>query len=356
MQQLTNSRRTCFQRCRREHFYSYEIGRRPLTTANALGFGTLFHIAMEAWWNAWKENQGKGARDPLEDALAALRAAYVDLGDENHEITPYDVARIEALVRGYDVRWTHQMGEIRVIDVETRFVCRMTNPGTGASSRTWELAGKLDVIVEIAGETWIVEHKTTASDIAPEKDYWLRLRIDGQVSTYYEGAAALGHHVVGCIYDVVQKPGHQPYKATPEEKRKLKKDGTPYKSTRLEDETPDDYLARVTDAIATDPHRYYQRGEVVRLDDEIREFQADAWVVAQSMRQGQLYDAHPRNPDACVRYGRFCSYFDVCTGVANIHDDTRFRQTAVVNEELAQGTHAAPKEKVAREDTTDPAN
>ena len=37
----------------------------------------------------------------------------------------------------------------------------------------------------------------------------------------FDGAAALGHDVAGCLYDVICKPGLRPLKATPVEARKL---------------------------------------------------------------------------------------------------------------------------------------
>lgn len=49
---LTNSRVRCFQTCRRKHFYRYELGieRRVDEQAEALRFGSLMHLALEAWW------------------------------------------------------------------------------------------------------------------------------------------------------------------------------------------------------------------------------------------------------------------------------------------------------------------
>lgn len=50
---LTNSRIRCFQTCRRKHFYRYELGieRRDDEQAAALRFGSLMHLALEAWWS-----------------------------------------------------------------------------------------------------------------------------------------------------------------------------------------------------------------------------------------------------------------------------------------------------------------
>jgi hypothetical protein len=38
----------------------------------------------------------------------------------------------------------------------------------------------------------VVEHKTSSEDVTPGSFYWSRLRMDGQVSVYFDGARALG--------------------------------------------------------------------------------------------------------------------------------------------------------------------
>jgi hypothetical protein len=54
---LTNSRIRCYQVCPRKHYYQYEMGieRTVDEEREALYFGTLFHLALEAYFEAWKE-------------------------------------------------------------------------------------------------------------------------------------------------------------------------------------------------------------------------------------------------------------------------------------------------------------
>jgi len=246
---------------------------------------------------------------------------------------PYTLARAEVMLRGYDARWSSDRHE--VLAVEAQFEAPLVNPDTMAASRTWVLGGKLDVLVrDELGRNLIVEHKTTSGDASPGSDYIKRLRLDGQISTYYRGAEALGHPVDGCLYDVLVKPALRPLKATPEESRKYTKDGRLYANQRDVDETPEEFRARLIDAIAEDPNRYFLRAEVVRLEAEMTEAMADTWGIGRSLRENELAGRFPRNPDACVRYGRTCEFFPVCTGEASLTDPALYELKKVLHPEL----------------------
>ncbi len=249
---------------------------------------------------------------------------------------PFDVARAEAMIRGYDARWREEQYE--VLAVEAEFRAPLVNPETGAASRTWQRGGKLDVVMREAfghRRVGFVEHKHTTDDIGPGTPYWRRLRMDGQVSGYFVGSDALGLPSEFCLYDVLRKPALRPYRATPLEDRKFKKDGTLYANQRERDETPDEFLIRCLETIAAEPDTYYRRGEVVRLEAEAAEALFDDWQTAVQMREAQRLGRFPRNPDACMKWGRPCDFFDVCAGEASIDDSTRFRRSEHVSPELA---------------------
>jgi hypothetical protein len=165
------------------------------------------------------------------------------------------------------------------------------------------------------------------------------LQLDTQISTYYAGLRSLGYEPAGVIYDVLGKPKLRPLQATPIDQRKYrKKDGQLYADQRAEDETPDEYQLRIRDAIAEDPDRYFVRGTVVRFEQEERDAQWDAWQEARLIREAELAQRWPRNPDSCRRYGRVCTYFGVCTGTARLDDTSLFRRVENVHEELTPET------------------
>ena len=304
---LTNSRLKAYRRCPRLHHLRYERGYLPAVDAETLRFGDLFHQGLEAWWLT-------AGDDRLADAIAAVRAVDSD---------PFDLVKAEELLLGYHVRWGSENYE--VIGVEVEFRAPLCNPETGAASRTFQQGGKLDVLIrDERRRVLIVEHKTSSEEIGAGSIYWQRLRMDGQVSGYFDGAAALGHPAEACLYDVIKKPGIRPLKATPEESRKYTKGGLLYANQRESDETPDEYRARLRADIEEKPDAYYQRGEVVRLEADMAEHAFDIWQTGRLIRESQLAARAPRNPDGCFQYGRLCSFFDVCTGAASLDDTARF--------------------------------
>jgi hypothetical protein len=316
---LTSSRLKMARACQRQHKHRYVDAIAPIEDVRPLRFGTLIHEALAAWWTA-----EPGAR---------LGAALAQIPDTSE---PFDAAMARALMIGYDTRWADQA--LTTLAVEQEFRCSLVNPATGAASRTWELGGKLDALAqEPAGRLVLVEHKTTVSDITPGGEYWKRLRLDGQVSIYFAGARAAGYDVETCLYDVLRKPGQKPLKATPVEARKYTKQGYLYATQRDTDETPEQYFERLCAAIAEDPAAYFQRGDVVRLDAEMAEAMYDVWQIGRQIREAEIAGRYPRNPDACVNYGRTCAFFGVCCGEESLDDLTRFRKLSNPHQELSHG-------------------
>ena len=397
MELITISRLKSARRCPRHHCYSYEMGRRPIIVSEPLFFGSLFHVGLEQWWLAWMEmrkpmpegSAPHAVEHALHMATTAMRAKFAG-GSDGSSATPYDLVRAEELMLGYHYRWSDFVKTIIVIGVESAFETPLINPVTGRSSQTYRTAGKIDVRIKLWDSTFrIIEHKTTTADITPGSDYWLKLRMDGQISQYHDGAASLGDDVQGCIYDVAKRPLQKPYLETPDDDKKFtqgkperpgkpcrfhkdaaltraKADGRKllvkdipnsencelctqprdaepprlYSGQHDHDETIEEFRARLRLLIAESPDAYYQHGEIVRLDEEMDEFRLDVWMSAKMVRDRQLaarelgVRAWPRNPDACNAHFSLCEYHGVCTGSANIDDDHLFRSTEAQHEEL----------------------
>lgn len=317
---LTESRAEVAERCKREEKLRYVDGLIPRTIAEGMRFGTLGHHALEAWWKACTLDPPIG-NERLVDAIMAARTKATPASDA------FEVAKLEALLEGYDARWGAEQFE--VLGVELEFRAPLVNPATGAPSRTFERAGKMDVVARQAGRVVIIEHKFPGEDIAPGSVFWSTLRIAGQSSGYIRGAESLGYRdVAGVIYDAVRRPALEPLKATPVEQRKYTKatktePSRLYANQRERDETVDEYRNRVRADIAENPDKYYQRGTVVRLERDLLEHDGERWFLGQTLREHHRLGLAPRTVGACRRYGSMCSYFPLCCGEASADDYAR---------------------------------
>lgn len=352
MQLITQSRLAAARACQRLHHLKYELGYSALIELGGRRFGTLMHGALEAWWKALQ--QGMGHDEALVCALATLV----------NEDDPFERAKAEVLMIAYHERWKHEPYE--VLAVEAEFRVELRNPTTGAASRTWVLAGKIDVILrDQNGRIVIVEHKTSSEDITPGSTYWRRLRMDTQVSVYFEGAGSLGHDVSACLYDVIGKPGLRPSGVPIVEdgakvvhdasgNRVRTKDGKKWRETadsalgyvlQTRPETAQEFRARLNEVVTADPDRYLARGEVVRLESEMADALQDVWDTSKQIQEAKVAGRNPRNPSACLQYGRNCDFFEVCSGAASLDDPNLFTRSSNIHPELAASTTNGSKEE-----------
>ena len=94
-----------------------------------------------------------------------------------------------AMMRAYAARYRQE--EFEVVALEKNFEGPIVNPSTGAASRSFVLAGKVDGIVRIGDDYFLLEHKTAAPIDA---DYLERLWTDFQIAIYSQYVEqALGH-------------------------------------------------------------------------------------------------------------------------------------------------------------------
>ncbi len=345
---MTASRGRSLRACARKHLFEYVLGFRPVAAAHALTFGHAAHAGLEAWWLA------DGGEGRLDAALAAIDAAP--------GLDPFDRAKAEVMLAGYDAVWRDELH--RTLAVEREFTLPLVSANTGAPMARWSLAGKLDAVAELAdGRVAIVEHKTAGEsvDVGAGSDYRQRLTLDGQVSQYFEGAATLGFDADVCVYDVLVKPAMRPLLATPADKLRWTKGkpatrNKPAEPPRLcagqraEDEGLEDFRARVADAIAAEPERFYSRHEVVRLDGERDAFAFDVWQLATLVDVTLGAGLAPMNPEACHRYGSRCAFWPVCSGTADLEDPSLYRRAASAHEELSLNTAAPANDVGARHD------
>ena len=309
MKYLTSSSLSKFRTCPRVYFYAYELKRVPLVTSDALSFGTAWHTAMEAWWNDARLR-------PDQDNAAHTVIAAEKMREIADQIKPEHAAMIAAMLEHYHP----DASRFEVVGVEVPFETPIENPLPGKRKfYNYRLAGKVDVVLKdcATGDVWIADHKTTTADIMGFGPYWQALQVDGQMSNY-----CLAFGARGFVYDVARKPS-------------IKLCGKDEKAGQEAGISPEAaYQIRCAAQIAQSTAEYYQWREHLKTDEELMEAKIDLWQQVEMFRACDKDGRWPRNSDACVnRYGT-CPYVDVCTGRANLDDDTTFRTKEAVNEEL----------------------
>jgi hypothetical protein len=273
--------------CPRKHFWRYELGLRNQVDGDALRFGTAWHTAMEARWT--------GA-----DVEAAFTAAVADKTD----LDEVQLATLSGMLVGYYT--CYATDPIKSVHPEVEF----RHPLVG--SRTFESAGKIDgLAVMHDGRLALVEHKTAGCDIAPDSDYWLRLRGNAQVMQYILAARALGWDVALVIYDVARKPAIRP------------KQG----------ETAEQFGDRLAADCKARPEFYFARREVPILEDDLAEFEVQRQVLARQIlacrsearRARRPEHGWPRNVGEMTC--KFCDFAGFClqnTAIDAAHPPTGF--------------------------------
>lgn len=323
---LTHSRMSAAKTCLKKHYFLYELGIRRDTDARPLRMGSAFHLGLDLWF---KGVQQDAAIYRATESYAVLPAwCNTDELVNDWLIEREKVAR---LLSGYFWRWGD--AKLEVIASELPFELPIENPETGFATPTFVLAGKIDRIVRLPdGRLAVKESKTCSDDLAPDSDYWRRLRIDQQISLYYDAAQRLGYDVKTVLYDVTRKPTIEPLSVAVLDPDGVKivldaagnrvrnKDGKSWRQSgdaaqgwtlQTRRQTPAEYGERLTDDIAARPDFYFARQEIPRLDADLAEWKQELWDQQLTLRRCQKMGCWYRNTAACISPFR-CEFLDVC--------------------------------------------
>lgn len=310
---ITNSRLRCLRECPRRHYYRYEVGLRPIADAKALRFGSAYHHGLHLLASGQSQ----------EDVCAAVSANYETCPEWADAVDwQVECETVMRLILGWQWRWEDD--GIVVHESEKSFRLPIVNPDTGAPTPSFDRSGKLDQLVRLPdGRLAIREFKTTADSVDPNSDYWSILRMDSQVSFYFDAQ----QNAETILYDVCHKPGIAPKRIPVLDdkglrvvfdaagQRVFKKDGSPRESGDKEKgytmqdavETPEQFGERLTADIGERPDFYYARKEVPRLTADLEAFRAELWQEQQLLRHRQKKRLWTRHP------GRQCSMCDCRT-------------------------------------------
>lgn len=352
---LTKTNLGIKDRCDQLFHLTKNLGYRATSVADALRFGSLYHIGREIWWStmrviqAQEQSRAEGHSNLVTDPMNAIRMAIQGMRSSTvgKEVDEFDLVKAEELMRGYHACYVDQ--PYKILFVEKQMTAKHLNPETGGQSQTWDLMGVLDSgAIDEQGRFVIFEGKTSSLDITPGSTYWQNLQMDPQPSIYWILASENPDlpEVQGVIYDVVKKPAIRPYKETPDDKKKFKcdkrckgkcvghTDGVLYAGQHETSETPEEYRMRLKQDIRDHIDEYYVRGEITRTAKELEEFREVAWQKGLQIQNNRSKGTHPKSPGACEQYRHMCEFFPVCTGQASLDDPLLYTKIDNVNPEL----------------------
>ena len=281
-----------FATCPRRFFYSHELGWQPAVEARALTFGKA--------WHGFLERLAAGDETPIE--------TMVESAEGFDQLTEMEAGTLYAFAQAFLDRY-----HLPKIKSEVTFRDRV-----GLTRFT--ITGRIDGVTE---DGRIVEYKTTSSSIAPESDYWLRLKHNLQVLLY---AWQLDRNT-SAAYFVMRKPTLRPVQVPvlDAEGRKividlstgaraLNKDGSPRQSAgqglevQTREETADEFSQRLYCDISRRPEFYFAAKEMPLHGVEIVQALDDIYAIVREVQLlRRLEKNHQRRENA---WRRNCSEFN----------------------------------------------
>ena len=335
---LTHTRMQGMKTCPRKELFAYQAGIRVDRDSRAIHIGKGVHLGLHLL--------GEGIA--LDEVVTLVRFQFAKTAptpgyEREHELDEETTVRI---LCGYHWRYGALEAGLfggKVIACEQQFQLPIVNPRTGRQAQKLMLAGKFDKIIEPPDiRLAIEEHKTTGENtIAPDSDYWRRLRLDRQVALYLLAARRGGYPVQTVIYDAIKKPGlslnQVPILDSDGKKIVLdsaacrvktkkglwretgsKADGYVLQ-TRLE--TVEEFGERFNQDMAARPDWYFQRREIAFTEADIAELEYDIWHTQQLILHHQRLGVWPvgATPGCCITPYR-CEFYDLCANGFNPPD------------------------------------
>jgi len=276
--------------------------------------------------------------EALRNAHAAIEAACKSVSGDTSLIR----AKCRGLLAGYDKRWRD--ATYQPVEVEQFYIAPLMNPDTNKPSRTYRLAGVIDLLCERESRRVLFDHKTTSQDIQePDSVYWRQLVVEAQPTHYNWLLWLNGKKVDDTVWDVVRKPSISPKKLTKAEVRAAVSfrtyfgdplsDATVTALQTEERETLEMYEIRLAhDCTEERPGWYFQRRSVPRLDNELLEYGRELWEHGLEMLHARNTGHNARNSGACMLYNSPCKFLGICSGYDKADSDKWIRKPQVHNE------------------------
>jgi hypothetical protein len=321
-----------FRNCRKAAQWRYVLELVPIERDRNLAFGSLIHQCLEIWHRT---------RD-LGATLDVIDRGCADRGHDEEQRRTWHMAT--AMMRGYASRYPSE--DFEVVALEKTFEGEIVNPATGASSRSFVLAGRVDGIVRIGDQHFLLEHKTAG---VLDASYLERLWTDFQIALYaWYVEQALGIRISGVLYNILVKARLQQsvgeseaeFEARRAELIAKSKSGKSSAQRRMP-ESDDAFQARLVEKYA-EPGMFHREPLFISRD-RFETLRAELWELTQAFLDARRRGVFYENTSQCFQYGRPCPYFALCrSGGSPLVIENQYQRVAP-HEELRD---AAPAETV----------
>ncbi len=314
-----------FRNCRKACDWRYVNELVPIKRDHNLSFGSLIHECLEKWH---RHRDLSVVLDHIDRSLPSR---------SNDEGQKADWHLATAMMRSYAERYPVE--DFDVVFLEKTFEGKIVNPATGAMSRSFVLAGKVDGIVCIDGRFYLLEHKTASQ---MDGDYLEKLWTDFQITLYaHYVEQVFGIKITGIIYNILVKTRLQQSKGETEAEFEARRAELLAKSktgkttaTRKMPESDIDFQERLIAKYAESG--MFHRETLYISRDQFETLQADLWELTQQFldcrRRGVFYS----NTSYCFFYHRPCAYFTLCRSGGSENVIENFYEHKVPHEELRE--------------------
>lgn len=278
-----NTRLGTYKTCPRMYFISHVLGWGPESKAAALDFGSCWHAGMDAIWGGAHDNTQKQLHDL---AITAFNREWesqgrtVNLSLADADVLSPRTPRIAHEMQEHYIshRW-RMLQESDLISGEQPFAVPLPN-----MEDVW-LIGRLDKVIQYAGQTVVLEHKSTTAYATVgnfRTDYVDSWFVSSQVKGYQFGAGLYYPSVSGVWVDaaLVHKKIHNAFKLIPVAH-----------SFPLLDEWVSD-AEQWANRVRTEEDNYKQEGKLTR-------------------------GMFPKNEDQCYQKYGPCKFLDLCRSCAD---------------------------------------
>ena len=314
-----------FRNCRKACEWRYMKELVPVSRDQRLSFGSMIHECLEMWH---RDGEIAAVLDHIDKAL-------VNRTSDESQRSDWHLGR--AMMSGYAD--TYPAEDFEIFFLEKPFEGSIINPATGAVSRTFAIAGKVDGIVRMrsTGEYYLIEHKTAAQ---LDGDYLEKLWTDLQISLYchYIGQT-LGIRLAGVIYNVLVKTKLQQGKGETESEFVARRADLIAKSktgkssaTRRMPES--DYAFAERLAAKYRESGMFHREMLYISSDQFDAMKADLWELTQQFLDSRRRGVFCRNTAYCFNYHRPCAYYPLCRSNGSENVIANFYEVKPPHEEL----------------------